>query len=300
MPSATCSGLPAAWINAWLAAVGTTVLAEHVRLGWTEEATPAAVFCCEDRDPIREIAECWPDRDLLEELPLAETWRGHSGLDRKATWTVFRDRARMARPHPASWTLSSTMTDLCVDPKNGRVDHARFDPAGPGTTKWLHHRLMKAHAHVKQPSVDIADSLAGRGRRAPDNGLGFDFHRLGSLADDTRTWSDPVVEVLAFFGLALLPVRGPGRLGVVRSNQRGWEALPSRGSDGRAVRTEFFWPAWSQPLDRCGIDALLDVWAANGHKANLPLLGVHGAWRTRRYRGRSSNDPTRGFGSVRL
>ena len=56
----------------------------------------------------------------------------------------------------------------------------------------------------------MRDSFAGRAVRVKDNGLGFDQTRLGSLADDTSIWIDPVVEELAFFGLAILPVRGKG------------------------------------------------------------------------------------------
>ncbi len=300
MSSVSCSGLQAPWVNGWLAAVGATVLVKEMRLHWTEEATPVAVLSGADMDPVEEIVGCWPDRGQLEAMPVAETWNGHAGLERKVPWTVFSERARKARADPDSWTLSSTMTDLCVDPKNGEVAHARFDPAGPGTIKWLHHRLMKAHAHVERPREDIPSSLMGRGRRVQDNGLGFDAFRLGSLADDTKRWIDPVVEVLAFFGLALFPVRVAGSVSGGPAIQRGWERRSERGSAGRSSSIEFFWPAWSKALDRVGIDALLDVWAGSRWKGSQPLLGVHAAWRTRRYLSRGSFDPTRGFASERL
>ena len=35
MARVTCPGLPASWINGWLAAVGATVLDSRIRLHWT-------------------------------------------------------------------------------------------------------------------------------------------------------------------------------------------------------------------------------------------------------------------------
>ena len=35
-----CPGLPAEWINGWLAAVGTTVLDSELRLSWTMDPSP--------------------------------------------------------------------------------------------------------------------------------------------------------------------------------------------------------------------------------------------------------------------
>ena len=100
------------------------------------------------------------------------------------------------------------MTDLSVD-ESGEVAHAPFDPAGPGTIKWLHHRLVKVHGRMWTDSAaQFRESLAGQAERVKDNGLGFDQTRLGSLQDATDPWVDPVIEVFAFFGLALLPVRG--------------------------------------------------------------------------------------------
>ena len=41
MAEVICPGLPASWINAWLAAVGATVLDPRLRLHWTRGGTPA-------------------------------------------------------------------------------------------------------------------------------------------------------------------------------------------------------------------------------------------------------------------
>ena len=54
-----------------------------------------------------------------------------------------------------------------------------------------------------------------------------------------------------------------------------------------------------QPLDRDGIDALMDSWNP-ARKEAWARLGVHAAWRTVRFQPRSSADSTRAFGAVRL
>ena len=300
MTQMTCPGLPAAWINGWLASVGATVLDSRIRLHWTTEGTPVAILSAAEEDPVEVLAESWPDAALLSDLPIAENWKGAGKLQRKVAVDSFVKRAQLARSHPYSWTLSSTMTDLCVD-QNGEVAHAPFDPAGPGTIKWLHHRLMKLHRKVELSPTRIRESLAGQAVRVKDNGLGFDHTRLGSLADSTSMWTDPVVEELAFFGLAILPVRGRGadrrldRSASVRERQRGWrEARGNRSSRG------FNWPAWHQPLDSAGIDALLDVWDPFGKKGAWEQVGVHAAWQSVRFDPRGSADTTRAFGAERL
>ena len=301
METFTCHGLRASWINGWLAAVGATFLDDRIRLHWTDESAPAAVLSTETIAPVRALASSWPITDQLRDLPLASDWRGLlPPINRKVKVEEFAARMRAARSHPHSWSLTSTMTDLAVD-KDGEVAHAPFDPAGPGTIKWLHHRLMKLHSGLNSPSESrIEDSVAGRAARIEDNGLGFDQTRLGSLADYTRRFVDPVVEILAFFGLSMLPMRGLGydeRLGSRgRWNeiQRGWST-----AQGEERTGSFKWPAWRQPLDFHSIDALLDVWKP-GVKNSWSRLGIHAGWKTVRYSPRGSSDNTRAFGSERL
>lgn len=298
MTSVQCRGLPASWINGWLAAVGATVLDRRLRLSWTRDATPLAVLSS-DCDPAEVLAESWPRAEALEELPLAANWDADSVLERKIPLEAFTGRVRAARGNRHSWTISSTLTDLHID-QNGEVAHAPFDPAGPGTIKWLHHRLSKVHRQVERTPDRLRESLSGCAVRVKDNGLGFDQTRLGSQSDWTGIWVDPVVEVLAFFGLALLPLRGRGtddRLG--RSSrstalQRGWRSVESK--DGERSEIRFLWPAWSPRLDCDGVDALLDVWPPE-RKSAWPRLGVHAAWRIVPYRPRAQSDATRAFGS---
>jgi len=299
MTQITCPGFPASWINGWLAAVGATVLDARVRLHWTTDGEPVAVLSAVGVDPVEALAEAWPDKVMLAELPIAERWNSAGVLRRKISVDAFIARARAARGHRYCWTLSSTITDLCVD-ENGDVAHAPFDPAGPGTIKWLHHRLMKLHQRVEPSEASIRESLAGRAVRVNDNGLGFDQTRLGSLSDATSMWIDPVVEELAFFGLAILPVRGDGgdqqldRRADATERQRGWRTT----AEGRGSR-RFYWPAWRRPLDNAAIDALMDAWRP-GRKSTWAQVEVHSGWRSIQFERRSSADTTRGFGAERL
>ena len=294
-----CVGLHASWINAWLAAVGATVLDPRIRLRWTE-GDSVAVLCASGLDPVVALVESWPSGPLLADLPIAEQWNGAGTLKRQVSVEDFRVRAKAARGHQFSWALSSTMTDLCVDEK-GAVVHAPFDPAGPGTIKWLHHRVTKMWTMAPVSETRIRESLTGRAGRVAANGLGFDQTRLGSLADAPKISAlvDPVVEVLAFFGLALLPVRGRGvdgrihRKGELEVVQRGWRKLPD------ANHRHFCWPAWHQSLDRDGIDALLDAWVP-GKKSRSGLLGIHASWRSIGYQRRAMADNTRAYASERL
>ena len=298
MTEVVCPGLPAGWVNAWLAAVGIIVLDDRIRLHWTTAASPVAVLSAEATDPVAALVESWPNATVLGEMPIAEGWQGAANLRRKVPVEAFTERARSARSHRHSWTLSSTMTDLCVD-RQGEVAHAPFDPAGPGTIKWLHHRLVKVHGRVEPTATRIRDSLEGRADRVKDNGLGFDLARIGSLSDSTDPWVDPVIETLAFFGLALLPVRGRGtdaRLDrrTEMAAQRGW-----RRREGSRGLSDFHWPAWSHPLDYEGVDALMDLWNPE-RKDTWARVGVHAAWRSVQFQRTGSSDVTSGFGAERL
>ncbi|MDE0023406.1 MAG: hypothetical protein OXP69_03235 [Spirochaetaceae bacterium] len=299
MAETICPGLPASWINAWLAAVGATVLDSRIRLRWTMGRTPAAVLVAAGVDPVEALAASWPDREMLSELPIAERWRDTPPMPRRIAVEAFQARARAARGHPFSWTLSSTVTDLSLDAK-GEVAHAPFDPAGPGTIKWLHHRLLKVHGEVEPSAGRLTQSLLGTAERITDNGLGFDLTRMGSQADGSAMTVDPVVEVLAFFGLALLPVRGTGtdasrhRSSYSPAVQRGWVRARA---DRRRYR--FKWPAWSPALDRAAIDALLDIWKPD-EKRRWDRCGVHAGWQTVQFKPRATADATRAFGAERI
>ena len=296
MAEVRCPGLPAYWVNGWLAAVGATVLVPGMRLRWTEELTPVAVLSVEDGDPVELLAVSWPNEEFLRGLPVANDLEGTPQLRRNVSTSAFVARAVATRGQRHSWTLASTLADLLVD-EGDMVGHGRFNlPAPQGQTLW--DRLLAVHRHVEPEAGRLDESLGGRALRIRANGLGFDIGRLGSLADEPAKLVDPVVEFLAFFGLAVLPVRGPGvdaGLGGRRSArvaQRGWLS----GTDG-VIR--FVWPAWLHRLDLPGIDALLDVWKPF-QKDTWGLLGVRAGWKSVSYRSRARLDPTRAIGSERL
>ena len=316
MASVECPGLPASWLNAWLAAIGLLVLEPRLRLSWTSDPSPIAVLSTDGAaDPIACTVGAWPGIDRLYAMPIAEHVEGLAEMQRTVPVEVFCERAGIARGHVDSWTLSSTVTDLCVDASTDAkrtVRHARLDPKGPGTIKWLHHRLIRSYSMVDDSSEQVVSTLQGHGRRVRANGLGFDATRISALADSGHPMVDPVIEVLAFFGLQLLPMRGAG-IEVGRSGTRSRFAARQRCWSLDRSRTppvqHMTWPAWEQDLDRSGVDALLDLWSdlnerlagvGRVSRAERSRLGIHAAWRSVPYTGRGSGDRTVGFASARL
>jgi len=316
MASVECPGLPASWLNAWLAAVGLIALEPRLRLSWTSEPEPIAVLSTEDGENPSELAvNAWPSLSRLDEMPIVESVSGLDAMQRSVSVKVFQQRAEFCRQqqHVDSWTLSSTVTDLCVDADTETkmtVRHARLDPKGPGTIKWLHHRLLKSHSLITNPSVQVSSTLRGHAKRVKGNGLGFDVTRISALADSTDPMVDPVIEVLAFFGLKLLPMRGEG-IEVKKSGprnrfaarQRGWNLEPAQAAQ------QMTWPAWEQPLDFSGVDALMDLWAEvikqathtkRTSRTKRSVIGIHAAWRSVPYEARGTSDTTVGFASARM
>ena len=312
MNETECPGLAADWLNAWLASIGLLVLEPRLRLSWTTDASPTAVLAADGaEDPLTLAANAWPTEERLQAMPIAGGVEGLRDMRRTVPLEVFQQRSEFARSHVDSWTLSSTVTDLCVDIDSERtVRHAPLDPAGPGTIKWLHHRLAKSHSMVEDPLGAVPATLRGYGKRIVDNGLGFDGTRIAGLADSTVKVVDPVIEVLAFFGLRMLPMRGAG-IEVGKSGtknrfatrQRCWSLDTSQSSRVQHMT----WPAWTQPLDYSGVDALLDVWTEltlprsrtqRFPRAALSRLGIHAAWQTRSYKQRGPGDRTHGFTSA--
>lgn len=303
MAEMACPGLPAWWLNAWLAAVGTTVLVPEMRLSWTNDPSPSAVLRLDGAaNPADAVASAWPSQERIAAMPIARNWDGTGELKRKPPLSTFKSRARASRGHPDAWALSSTVTDLFVtdpDPAKATVAHSRLDPPAPkGLT--IHDRLVPLADAIHDTSAQVRQSFEGRGKRVDLNGLGFDVTRLTALADNSGNRVDPVVEVLAFFGLALFPVRGSG---VTKGAFGVREATAVRAkcwyrrSDGNLQ--QMCWPAWSAPLRRGAIDSLLDAWQPLS-RGTWHALSVHAAWRSVEYKGRSQNDSTKGIGSAAL
>ncbi|MXX25663.1 MAG: hypothetical protein F4Z82_09515 [Caldilineaceae bacterium SB0668_bin_21] len=301
--SRQCPGLPAEWVNGWLAAVGATVLDPRMRLSWTPSPSPVAVLHHPTVDPAEALSTAWPHADRIQDMPLARNHGCFPPLERLVDASSLSARIRGTHRHPDAWTLTSSLTDLETDDK-GMACHAPLDPAGPGTIKWLHHRLTKIHERVSTDpdtiAAEVSKTLKGIATPVPDNGLGFDIGRLPDRASiGQRVWTHPVVEVLAFFGMALLPTRGDGVRGrFPNTRQRGHRVAGYRG---------LLWCAWSQSLDRWAIDALLDAWHHSWRPTSTGdwvstasdwnRLGVHSAWHSTPYAKAGSSDNTRGFNS---
>ena len=287
-------GLTADWLNAWLAGIGVTVLCGGAELSWSADPQPKALFgLVDDADLPTSIAARLPSLDEIERWVIAE-------LPQNLDPATYREAAARARSM-ADPTLAVLTSDLGEPDKNkpNQLPSGPFNVGAPrGET--LLKRFRRCLADL-EASGDIADrvdrSLSGTGSRISANGLGFDYRRIAaSVPGEAAKVVDPVVEVLAFYGLLLHPVSGDGR----RIRQRGW--LP-----GQARRGGFRWPVWSSPLDRCAIDGLLDVVYGSGSSpapAVLPaqweLLGITGLYGVVPFERTGSSDPTRGYASERL
>lgn len=269
MPDVHAPGWTADWLNAWLAAIGVTVLLPDVKLHWEQRARPHAVFTAIDDSPLwPRVAGAMPTVETLDQSPIA-------GMERKVDIEEYRRRASASRR--ATDSIAVSLTDLCDLDKDA---HGPFDPSGPGTTKGQYTRLVKC---ISATATDVlADALersaAGRPTRVEGFGLGFDYRRLVS-GEQSRAAKqvDPVVEVLSWSALRLFPVRGDGR----RPRQRGW------------TNRVFAWWAWEIPLDRWGIDALLDRLPQRSAPRTMA------AYESAKYEGQGS-DAQVAYGSRRL
>lgn len=306
MSELECPGIPASWFNAWLAAIGTTVLVPELHLSWTDTATPTAVLSLEGREnPIDALHAAWPTRERIDEMPLASEWSDLSPFKAEMSLADFRERARGSRACHDHWSLSSTYTDLYVvaDGKGqASVGRSKLAPAAPGSNGTVHDRLCRVHGLISVEKQHLKDSFGGFGRRVQGNGLGFDVTRISAQGDSSQQWKkrvDPVVEVLAFFGLAIFPVRGSGVVaaGTDRSRHRDLRQRSWHSETGIEQR-RLVWPAWTAPLRRHGIDALLDVWDPRRQRS-WASLGISSAWQSSEFIWQG-NDQTRAIGSEAL
>jgi len=285
-------GLTADWLNGWLAAVGVTVLVPGAKLRWSEDALPVAELQVPgDRSVAQLITAGLPRPEAIEELAIAK-----QHVRRNVPLETYRDRAAVTR-RTHDFSLAASLTDLLEKLDENDLPHSPFDPPAPkGRT--LHDRVgacVNAIFVSDDAPRKVGATLDGTAIRVKMNGLGFDYRRLDAPAQPNGdNFVDPVAEILAFHALALFPVRGNG--GTERA--RGWVGPASR-------RHSFSWPAWSSPLDRWAIDALLDrahavISSRSYPEVALRRLGVTALFATVAYRTDSRSDPTRAYASERL
>lgn len=301
MTQFVAAGLPGDWLNAWLAAIGIAVLCPEVQLGWSEDPLPKAVFDVPDGSLLAEtIAARVPSLETLDGLVTAE-------LGQKLTLHTFAAAAKKSRAARIEWlpfggsdpSLAVLSTDLVTDEKNLKT--GPFNLGAPrGETLFARARTCREHLGEREKiATRVGLSLTGRGSREKLNGLGFDYRRItASVPGEGEKFADPVIELLAFFGLLLHPVGAEGR----ELRQRGW-------STERARRGSFRWPLWRPQLDIWGIDALLDLAYPTLRHLDVPMarlpadlerLGVHEVYGVVPFIGTGKSDPTRGYASERL
>ena len=99
MAEVICRGLPASWLNAWLAAVGTTVLDSRIKLRWTTDSTPRAVLCAEGVDPVEALAASWPDRDEPGGPADCGALEGHAAVAEESVGRCVRGQS-VRHPRP--------------------------------------------------------------------------------------------------------------------------------------------------------------------------------------------------------
>lgn len=278
-----CPGLPADWLNAWLAAIGATVLVEGLTLGWTNNVVPHAVLTLPgDRDPAETLQAQMMAIDISD-WPIERGLVGCEAVGLNLTIEQFRERANVARKHLNGWCLSSFYADGVIDQKrNVMVDKTPFLPGMPGKANTPSDRI--AALLSSRDDFDVDATLRGFGHRQQANGLGFDAERIGSAGDDSQLFVEPVLEIMALFGLSLFPAHGARR----QVRQRGWTGR-------KTARGSFRWPTWRYSLDSAAIDAFLDNW----HAAK-PSAEATSVFEVVPYQARGSNDTTRGFASHRV
>ncbi|MGD9675841.1 MAG: hypothetical protein AB7V19_04055 [Candidatus Bipolaricaulia bacterium] len=285
MKTETAPGLPADWLNGWLAAVGIAVLLPDVRLSWTSDAKPVAVFHASWSSPLAErIVAALPNEAELEQSCLAT-------LSRRVSLPAFRDAAKKSRATHDT-TLAPSLTDLLSGKsfRDGDLPHGAFDPPMPAGVTLLQRVVTCRRLLAQDAQKRLVGTLAGAPLRERANGLGFDILRLPTgVQPDAAVMTDPAVECLCFAALTLFPVRGDGR----RALQRGW-------TKPATMRGALTWPVWREPLEVWGVDALLDQFYAQPAESAQRLNGISGAFASVPFEGTGSSDPTRGYASERI
>ncbi len=245
------------WLNGWLAALGATVLVDDLCLQWSDDRRSHAAFSLGGDQPIAEaLAARFPSIDDLQHLAIANPGTAFPrNVDANHYQTAVKKVRDTARNMNYDFSLSSSVTDLVNDlevEKARGMPHGRFDtPAPKGQTLW--DRLSASRKVLastpEQLSQQIAASMDGTAGRLKVNGLGFDVRRIeAGDPPNAGKYTDPVVEVLAFYGLSFFPVRGDGQRKAATRGER---------ATNRERVDAFSWASWRDPLDRWAIDALL-------------------------------------------
>ena len=308
-----CPAWRADHLPAWLAAVGAAHLCGGVTLAWTNEPSPYALLNHPTNNPLNVIATAWPTPETWQQLPLPHhpnpdaTTKDRS-LHRPdwAQWATLAQRSRLDHTH--GLLPSATHTDLTAEKiRNKPIPSPATGPiAGRGSRgRSAHHKATTVLKTIRNPKQMIHQSTAGTLPRSPTqknkhlDGWGIDPYRLMPSERGGQPTVDPIIETLTLWGLAQLPVTTTTTGHVTR-----------RGHITNTTPTDtLVWPAWTQPLDHHGIDALLDTWRSHwqppqtrqniGQPATKTIhhLGVIAAWRSHRLEAGTGTPPDRGYTS---
>jgi len=298
------------------------VLTPGLRLSWSEDAEPVAVL--RHPAPLAEaIVSGWPTSGRIQSMPLNAmqplmplTPAGAPSeefVEASAFRQVLQPRRAVA---PDDHSVCAFFTDQSThDQKHQgtlRVACAQspFFQHGTRGTGTVYDRLVKVTQEMAAAGLPTKDfvqgTLNGIPRLVACNGLGFDArrHAKNNRPSAEGMMVDPVVEILSFWGLALLPLRGDGS----HTRRDGRPRQKCQSNDRRLL-----YPAWrqEQPLDRWGIAALLTHWEHETSRRGLdqpPLseaarrrLGITAAWQAEVLRpDGGGNDTTRGISSTRM
>lgn len=276
MVAVVASGLPADWLNAWLAAIGCTVLVPGLRLSWTDDEVPLAVLHGEFPTEEALLEAVGTAAEAIDYSHLAVT----DGLSRTPAIAEYRERCERARAtgDPTIGLLSDLIDD------RERAAAGAFYVPGPGPASTLTKRFATLANRLQEPvGEQVVHAILGTADRIAWYGMGFDYSKV-TIATDPVAKENLVVagvELLAFAGLRLFPHRGDGQ----RAYTRGWTGGVSR-------RGAFQWPVWAAVCDAAAIDAMLDRFYS-GRRS----LGPSVAFEVVPYMPTGSSDNTRGYAS---
>ncbi|GIU85190.1 MAG: hypothetical protein KatS3mg008_1965 [Acidimicrobiales bacterium] len=254
MTTVEAPGLPADWFNGWLAAIGVTVMAEGVKLSWSEDPVPHALFHVPEGLRLEErLATRLSDREWIDSDPIARHLDGYPEFPRKVSLETYRARAKLEREQKTG-TLAASVSDTNPDADPADLEHGPLDvPMPRGETLWERaKRCQESLSRFPDLVGRVRQTLLGEAERLPLAGLGFDAKRTPSgVLEASSPHVDPVVELMCFAALRLFPAHtgARGRGGVLG---RGWTGSSRR-------QGSFIYVTWRIPLDCWGIDAFLDV-----------------------------------------
>ena len=299
----TCKGLSASWASGYLAALGCAVAVPGMRLSWTDEPVPTAILT-HDINPHSALAQAIPSivSSMATSLRDCQTKMTEQGVKEK--YLPARVYRQEISKHIREYIdpLSALFCDQDTyrgedDVETCYASQIFYHGVPKGVT--MSKRLTQVwqdlkEAHPNSLSQVVRQSLDGEPDLIDANGLGFEIRRVlrNNHPGSRSPKVDPVVELLSFAGISLLPLRGQGiatqkekKRGTITTRQR---CQPRSFSyQGPMLRC----PTWNHDdgLDVWGIDCLLTHWEALWDKCNagnvpkqkdLERIQVNSGWET--------------------